>query len=357
MFTRRLLTIMSLLVLTMLSLSAFAVQAGDVILSDNTGDGNTEWFISGEASLVMNGFDLSKLNVQLPVALDKVSIAVKTPTPGTPIDVVVYQDANGGSPSDAALAGSTQIDISQTGVVTIALDPPIIISQPVIWVGFYLPVDFRFLADTSGTSVLTYWAWTSGGRFDLANLSSAAVLGPADGTSPVNIDLKGVARITAEIRTASDTEVATADTVAQITGSSTTNLAPLQSYPFCPVLIDTDDVTITLSQKVAFYCSVTDNTMAPATPVGFERRGFLFDIFVFGETPSATKLPKPVTHCIRPAPEDLNTAVLGVAFGTPRQWQILPSQRYGDAVCAELAEVGFLAYFVRTVVITPTPAA
>lgn len=346
---------LTLLGITLLMiLSTLSVNAGDILLNNNTGTTNVEWFITGEYSLVMNGFSL---NTALPAAIEKVSLSVASPTPGIPVNIVIYQDANGGSPVDAVLVSQAEVDITQPGLFTYTFETPVIITQPVVWIGFYLPVDFRFFGDNSGQSVLTYWAWSAGKRFDLAALSSAEVLGPADGTAPVNINMRGIARITAEARSATSAE-ATQEAVpapagiSQVVGSAPSSLIPpLQPYEFCsPVLIDTDDVSITLQEKVRFYCSVMFEGFSPTDPPGYERRGFLYDVFVFGATVSSTKLPAYVTHCIRPAPEDLNTAVIGIAQGTPRTWQILPSQRYEDLVCAELIEIGFLSYFVPTAV-------
>jgi hypothetical protein len=75
------------------------VSAGERTISINTDSPNQTWFITGERSLVMNGFDLSALGVGLPAAVDRVSLVVERPVPGQPIDVVIYQDANGGSQS------------------------------------------------------------------------------------------------------------------------------------------------------------------------------------------------------------------------------------------------------------------
>ena len=86
---------------------------------------------------------------------------------------------------------------------------------------------------------------------------------------------------------------------------------------------------------------------SPPDPVGYERRGFLFDVFAFGDTkPHADELPAAVTHCIRPDPADLDTAVFGLAAGAPRIWKILPTERYQDAICAEVSNMGFVSYFV-----------
>src|SRR5215211_1873372 len=128
------------------------VSAGTTVLSNNSGSGNAPWVINGEASLVITGFDLNSLGIQRPAVIDKISIAVQTPVSGSTATAVVYQDANGGSPSDATLAGSQQVNITQAGTFTVTLTSPITVNQPVVWVGFYLPVGFEFLADTSGTS-------------------------------------------------------------------------------------------------------------------------------------------------------------------------------------------------------------
>ena len=77
-----------LLVLVILSLSTLLVNAGERVLSNNSGDGSTTWFITGEQTLVMNGFDLTPLNLRFPATIDKASIAVDTPVQGALTDVV-----------------------------------------------------------------------------------------------------------------------------------------------------------------------------------------------------------------------------------------------------------------------------
>lgn len=151
--------------------STLPLSAGDLVLSNNSGSDNGIFYIEGESSLVINGFDLTPLGLELPAALDTVSISVSAPAPGS-IDLVVYQDANGGSPVDATLVYRQTVSLERTGVNRIALEQAAIITEPVVWVGFYLPVDFRFHADRSGPSVLTYWAWTPASTFDLASLSA-----------------------------------------------------------------------------------------------------------------------------------------------------------------------------------------
>ena len=55
---------------------------------------------------------VATLGLGLPATIDKVSIAVDTPVPGAAVTVVVYQDANGGSPVDATLIGQASVNIA-----------------------------------------------------------------------------------------------------------------------------------------------------------------------------------------------------------------------------------------------------
>jgi hypothetical protein len=342
------------------ALLALPVSAGTTLLSNNAGDSSSVWFISGEPSLVMNGFDLTPLNLQLPAVIDRVSIAVDTPVPGTPIDVVVYQDANGGSPVDAQLVGRATVDITQTGVFTAVLPTPVQVTQPVVWVGFYLPVNFRFLADTSGSSVLTYWAWTNGTRFDVANLASAQVLGPADGTAPVNINMNGIARITAEISpagatpgaqvtTVGGTPVATPSIVQAVGGDANLNI--MVPYATCETLFfDGEDELITHGDRINLHCVEIWPGFAPPAPPGYVHRQLLYDLSIWTAHSIVTDaLPFEVTHCIEPFPDDLPKAVVGLAYGAPRAWHILPTLRFGSLVCAEITRPGTLAYFIPAV--------
>jgi hypothetical protein len=319
------------------------VLAGEQTLSINGNDQNAVWFVSGEATMILNGFDMSRFSVALPAVVDQVSIAVDRAVPGQTIDVVVYQDANGGSPSDATLAGRTTVDITGPGVFTATLPQPITVTQQAVWAGFYLPVNFQFLADTSGTSVLTYWAWTPGARFDVANLGSASVLGPSDGTAPVNINMGGIARITLGVTGAVGGTVA----VPQTTGG-TADLSVLATYPTCQALLwDTADERVSLADEVNLHCREVTTQFAPSNPLGYVRRGPLYDVLIFkpnGVVPQ--RLSAAVTHCIRPPGEDLASAVIGVTVGAPRTWLLLPTQRFGDLVCAEVFRVGNISYFV-----------
>lgn len=328
-----------------LVIGSTAVFAGETTLSQNSGTGNAPFFISGEPTLVMNGFDLNSIGIARPAVIDRVSISVQTPVPGTAVDVVVYQDANGGSPSDATLAGTTQVQINSSGTFTATFPTPITVTQPVIWVGFYLPVNFVFNSDTSGTSVLTWWAWTPGGRFDINNLGSAAVLGPADGTAPVNINMNGKARITLEITGAGGTNPqGTPQPV-----NPNANPAVMAAYPLCANLLwDTADELVSYQDQVNMHCNQVQTWQAPPVPVGYTLRGPVYDVIAFkaaGVTPNRFSVR--ITHCIRPDAADLDRAVMGSAHGNPRVWEILPTARVGDLVCAEIRYPGNLAYFTR----------
>lgn len=377
---KALLAVFALALLVVVS-PAFWVDAGDRVLSNNRGDASAPWFITGEPTLVMNGFDLTPLGLQLPAAIDRVSIAVETPVVGSQVDIVVYQDANGGSPVDAVLAGQTQATINQSGVVTITLPTPITVTKPVVWIGFYLPVDFKFLADTSGSSVLTYWAWTSGARFNLASLATAQVLGPADGTAPVNIDMDGIARITAEISslpaglvtpgtlapgvtgTATVAVVGTpGPVITQIIPASSVDLSVLRTYPpACDTLSwDTADVSITYKDSISVTCTAIWPGYAGPSPLGFARRQMLYDLTFYNDAGVVItdKVVEPITHCIRVTAPDIDVAVVGLGYGSPRRWELLPTLRVGDLLCVEVRRGGSLSYFIPGVETpTPTPTA
>src|SRR5687767_6769427 len=78
-------------------------QAGNFTLLNNSGTTSSNWVIEGEPTLVMNGFDLTPLNLTFPITLDVVTIALNQAVPDAPVQVVVYEDSNGGSPIDARL--------------------------------------------------------------------------------------------------------------------------------------------------------------------------------------------------------------------------------------------------------------
>lgn len=325
-------------------------SAGERLLTVNNGTGNEVFFVTGERTLVMNGFDLTPIDVLRPAYIDKVTIAVAQPV-GEPSIIVVYEDFNGGSPADARLAGRQELTITQAGPVTITLNEPIQVVAPVVWVGFYLPVDFRFYADTSGSSVLTYWAWTPGGSFDLDNLSSAQVLGPGDGSAPVNIDMGGKARITAEITSANPllgTPVFLSNFPTD--GRPDSPIGELAEYPDCDGLFfDAADRAIAYDYSVGLECREVEVWQAPPTPNGWERRGSeVYDMSMFtdeGEIKPGV-LPFFITHCIIPSQEERENALIGVAYGAPRAWRLLPTQRFNEYLCAEVPAGGNLAYFI-----------
>lgn len=356
-------TLLTVLLFVLFSVIALPASAGDVYLTNNRGSENAVFFIKDEPSLVINGFDLTPLGMDLPTALDAVSISVDAPVPGSIIDLVVYQDANGGSPIDATLVHRQSVSMNRPGVNRIELDRAAIITEPVVWVGFYLPVDFRFYADQSGSSTLTYWAWTPEGTFDLNSLANAAVLGPGDGTEPVEISMEGIARITAETRTPDYDETAAAFPLTeQMATSSAQDTSLLRDYEDCHNLAyDPADNSISTTLSFPLHCRHADTYETPyqiANPpdqiLEVDRRGQLYklstfltdDQFVHGRP---SQLPVRVTHCMRIAPDDLERAVIGEVRESEtagERWYILPTVRIGDAVCAEVSVANYLSYFV-----------
>lgn len=95
---------------------------------------------------------------------------------------------------------------------------------------------------------------------------------------------------------------------------------------------------------------ISNEDELPADVPTYERRGFFFEVFASGDyqaDPENSELLKnPVTHCIRPEQIDLDVAVIGIGYGAPREWEILPTQRYGEMICAEVTHQGFISYFV-----------
>ena len=334
--------------------------AGDIILTHNRGGENAVFFVNDEPSLVINGFDLSPHTTRFPIALDAVSISVDRPAPGSRIDMVIYQDANGGSPVDASLVHRQSVQINRRGVQRFILNEAAIITEPVVWVGFYLPVGFRFHADTSGPSVLTYWAWAPGGTFPLDNLASAPVLGPGDGAEPVSIDMQGVARITAELRPLFHQEMASDAVLGnQLIAEGEQDTSLLQGYPHCGgLLFDPEDIAITSRASFTVHCGVSSEFEAPTEIVhpdghflDLQRAGHLFKLeaqippaqLVHG---AVNVMPVPVTHCIQIQAGDLEQAVIAEARGIPERWHALPSVRFEDVVCAEITTASYLSYFL-----------
>lgn len=362
------------LLLVLVALSPLNIQAGNYTLTNNTGTNSNIFYISGESTLVMNGFDLQPRGIPRPTTLDRVSIDVVKAVPQSPIEVVVYQDADGGDPLNATLLGRKTVTISEAGLFTTTFDPPLAITAPVIWVGFYLPPGFEFNADRSGTSVLTYWAWTPNSTFDLANLRSAQVFGPGNGNTPVEIDMGGIARINAELVTSANiaqTPTPTPSTptsntpgrldappkdtvgrIVQAVGDPATNMSPMVAYPKdygCQLLYyDMQDIAINLHSSIATACKTSPIHLSPAAPAGYRIRGNVtYDVTYYGiPSPNTNPPAYPVTHCLNLAGSDLEQAVLGVAHGIPHQWEILPTIRFGNMVCADVYNAGPITYFV-----------
>lgn len=336
------------LTLLFLTLTVFGsgAQSADGTLTNNNGTASTLWFISGESSLVMNGFDLNARNITLPIQVESITISVRTPTPGIPVEAVIYQDQDGGSPQNATLLARKSFDITTAGIFTAKFDTPVTVNRRFLWVGFYLPVDFEFRADTQGKSVLTYWAWTPGGAVDLNNLSSAAVFGPGDGSGPVSITMNGVARINANI--VSGGQVVTNPVSSpQILGDAATDLSVMTRYPVCAAKYDSGDLLVTYQDALDLDCKVVNGAYQPDNPAGYAQRGPLYDIVIFGVASSGTvPIPYPITHCIAPTEKQIETAVLGLAYGAPRKWEILPTVRFGSTICAEVSYSGFLSVFL-----------
>lgn len=357
----------TVLTTSLLSWQAAPTQAGTLTLNNNSGTTSGSFFIDGEPTLVMNGFDLASLQVDDFVVMDRVSIAVQQAVPSQPIQVVIYEDNNGGSPQDATLLYQTEVFIQTAGTAFVDLPEPVTITAPVVWVGFYLPTGFRFFADESGSSVLTYWAWSPGTTFDLSNLTTAAVFGPADGSEPVNINQGGVARITAEVTPLTGSGFAGDGTNAegipigiQIEGGEE-DLSVLRQYPYCGerLIYDPEDVDVSAGRRFTTHCRADIGLFSPGEFINeedlplavpsYERRGFFYEVFVNGQTApgSSEELLVPVTHCLRPEQGELDTAVVGVAYGAPRAWEMLPTVRYNNEwICAELTHAGFVSYFV-----------
>ena len=334
-------------------------SAGDVILSHNSGGESAVFYIENEPSLVINGFDLTPHVDQFPVAVDAVSLSVSRAT-GANVDLVVYQDANGGSPADATLVHRQSVAINQGGFHRFLLSEAAIITEPVVWVGFYLPVGFRFHADVSGPSVLTYWGWTPGAAFDVRSPANAAVLGPGDGTDPVAIDMQGIARITAEMRPLFHQEMES-DTLLgqQLVSEGEQDTSAMGSYPHCGGLLhDPEDISITSSSSFSIQCGVAAELDAPVEVVNpdgrlldLQRAGHLYKLdaripqaqLVHG---AVNTLPVPVTHCMSIPPGDLEQAVIAEGRGIPERWHVLPSVRFGEMVCAEITTASYLSYFL-----------
>ena len=332
-----------------LCLTLAPASAGDIVFNINSGEDSDLFWVEGEPSLVMNGFDLSAYADDLPLAFDAVTIWAETPA--FEVTVVVYEDANGGSPHDATLVYRQHAPIGGVGAIRVALDEPAIVQEQVAWIGFYLPVGFRFLADMSGSSPYTYWGWTPNGPIDLSSPGRAVVLGPGDGTEPVNLQMDGIARISAEARTATSLEVAYLTPLGQqVADDQEFDTSGFVEHANCPgMLYDPSDLDGFPASFPPLSCLVgspvetpVDVLDSPQGMIDVQREGTLYKIVAA----EARALPHPVTHCIRPNELHLEVAVLGEAVDIPERWQILPSVRYGDLVCAEVGFTNYVSYFL-----------
>ncbi len=356
--------VFSLIVGLILVLSGLpaAAQDGRVILNNNRGIENNIWQIQGERTLVMNGFDLTTGTLALPVLIENVSIDIFEPLPITDatnrVDVVVYGDANGGSPVDATLLETQQVVFRQAGINTVQFDEPVIVNTPVVWVGFYMPVGTEFRGDDQGPSVLTYWAWTPGTEFNIRDLSTAQQFGPSDGSAPLNFNINGVARITATGRSAFLEQVEENSFLNEVNETSIQEPQAqaadvLTNYNQCPDLFfDTADVSVSLRSSVSPACTTVESWNAPPSPAGFTRRGeqfSVYDLTFYNDDGQAIadRVLVPVSHCFPASEADRPRGVIGVAYGSPRTWDFFPSAEIGNLVCAEVDRGGNIALFVR----------
>ncbi|MCS6834678.1 MAG: hypothetical protein NZ750_01500 [Anaerolineae bacterium] len=343
------------------------VQA-QAIISNSQGTESKTWTIIGEPTLVMNGFDLSQVTAVFPVTISAVSIQIVRAVPGQPVSVVIYEDPNGGSPADARLIHKTDTTIDDVGNVTVPLAQAVDVNSPVVWVGFYLPIGTRFRSDQQGSSVLTYWAWNPGDFLDLVNLGAAQVFGPSDGSDPVKINLGGVARISFTAISAGGRPLLPNGQPLTVgrqlpAPEGNVNIAPLRPYSTCggELLYDQADIdalaadsTFSLSCTVQYgaYASgiIANQNLLDTQLTGLERRGPMFHVIGYGnfqiDPAQPQRLRVPVTHCLRVPVNDIQQAVLGVAYGVPMAWEILPSIRYNDLLCAELTHTGPISYFM-----------
>jgi len=349
------------LVVTTLALSGLvalqvAAQEGRVRLNLNVGTTSDIWEVQGEPSLVINGFDLAPTSLRLPVVIESASIDLSTVVPNSVYDAVVYQDPNGGSPVDAEIIGFEQFTIAEPGVRTIQFDPPVVAASPIVWIGFYMPVGTEFRSDNQGTSVRTYWAWTPENTFNLRSLGNAQVLGPSDGSAPVNLNIGGIARITAIARTANAASITdtSANVAREFFGEEEAERATdfLTNYPGCATLFyDTGDVNVTYRNAISATCRELESWNAPRSPAGLVRRSnarnVVYDVTFYDSNGEVYvgNLPEPISHCVTPAQAEQPEAQVGLAYGAPKAWDLLASEQIGNLVCTEIFRGGLISYF------------
>ena len=111
---------------------------------------------------------------------------------------------------------------------------------------------------------------------------------------------------------------------------------------------DKEDLGITYNGRLNTHCKRVWEGYAPSSPIGYYRRQLLYEVTIYDDQSNVMSnwIDTPITHCISPHPDDLNSAVIGLAYGSPQTWEILPTLRYGDLVCAEIGRSGLLSYFI-----------
>ena len=189
------------------------------------------------------------------------------------------------------------------------------------------------------------------------------MLGPGDGSAPVGIQMDGIARISAELRTPQYEEMeASLPLDQQIVANIAQDTSVLEIYDGCGTLLyDPADTNLSRAKAFSLSCRVAYEVEAPtvvANPqnqlLDVQRTGHLYklstslreDQLVAGKT---SQLPVRTTHCFRIAPGDLERAVIGEVRESQQwgeRWHILPSVRFNDIVCAEVSVASYVSYFL-----------
>ena len=159
--------------------------------------------------------------------------------------------------------------------------------------------------------------------------------------------MNGKARITAEITGANGGTPTTGTQTPN--GNGSVNMGVMAIYSGCPAVShDTADEFISYGNAIDIFCNTVPLWQNPPVPGGYTFKGNLYDVYAFKDHGNVEKdFRLAITHCITPAPEDIDHAVIGVAYGDPRQWHILTTERFDNAICAEVWHGGNLAYFTH----------
>jgi hypothetical protein len=163
----------------------------------------------------------------------------------------------------------------------------------------------------------------------------------------------GKARITAEITSANPAlGTPVIEAPRQLVGNVEANLAELATYPDCAdIRWDTADVAISYNYEIGLHCQKFPLWHAPSPPNGYALQGSdLYNITMFTDDGRVKpgELPIFVTHCVAPNIDDVNKAVIGIAYGAPMIWHILATVKVDNLICAELPHQGYIAYFLPT---------